>query len=102
MNAIADLRLQLLRRDAKRKSAVHVAIGAPERDGADWCCRMSNCSSVYTQTIGTTLFNATPTIPACWASSRRCRPYGVFSNVYVATGTRGISSRTLSIAGSTA
>ena len=38
MKPIADLRLQLLRRGAKRKSAVHVSIGAPQPDGNDWCC----------------------------------------------------------------
>lgn len=38
MKAIAELRLQLLRRGAKRKSAVHITIGAPQPDGDDWCC----------------------------------------------------------------
>ncbi len=38
MKSIADLRLQLMRRGAKRKSAVEVTIGAPEPDGNDWCC----------------------------------------------------------------
>lgn len=38
MTPIADLRLQLLRRGAKRKSAVRVTIGAPQPNGNDWCC----------------------------------------------------------------
>jgi hypothetical protein len=38
LKAVADLRLQLLRRSAKRKSAVHVTIGAPEPEANDWCC----------------------------------------------------------------
>jgi hypothetical protein len=38
LTPIADLRLQLLRCGAKRKSAVHVTIGAPQPDGNDWCC----------------------------------------------------------------
>jgi hypothetical protein len=38
LNPIADLRLQLVRRGAKRKSAVHVTIGAPQPDGNDWSC----------------------------------------------------------------
>ena len=38
MKPVADLGLQLLRHGAKRKSAVHVTIGAPEPDGNDWCC----------------------------------------------------------------
>ena len=38
MKPIAELRLQLMRRGAKRKWAVHVTIGAPEPDGNDWCC----------------------------------------------------------------
>jgi hypothetical protein len=38
LTPIADLRLQLLRRGAKRKSAVHVTIGAPHPNGNDWCC----------------------------------------------------------------
>ena len=38
MSPIAELRLQVLRRSAKRKSAVQVKVGAPERDGEDWTC----------------------------------------------------------------
>jgi hypothetical protein len=38
LKPIADLRLQLMRRGAKRRSAVHVTIGAPQPDGDDWCC----------------------------------------------------------------
>ncbi len=38
MNPVADLRLQLMKRGTKRKSAVHVSIGAPQPDGNDWCC----------------------------------------------------------------
>ena len=38
MNQIADLRLQLIRPGAKRRSAVRVTIGAPEPDGQDWSC----------------------------------------------------------------
>jgi len=38
LKPVADLRLQLLRRGAKRKSAVHVSIGTPQLDGNDWCC----------------------------------------------------------------
>jgi hypothetical protein len=38
LKPVADLRLQLLRRGAKRKSAVHVTIGAPEPERNDWCC----------------------------------------------------------------
>ena len=40
MSPIADLRLQLMRRGAKRKSAVQVTICAPEPDGNDWACRI--------------------------------------------------------------
>lgn len=38
MKPIAELRLQLMRRGSKRKSAVHVTIGAPQPDGNDWYC----------------------------------------------------------------
>lgn len=38
MKPVADLRLQLMRRGAKRKSAVHITIGVPQPDGNDWCC----------------------------------------------------------------
>ena len=38
LTSIANLRLQMMRRGAKRKSAVQVTIGAPEPYGNDWCC----------------------------------------------------------------
>jgi len=38
LTPIADLRLQLLRHGAKRKSTVHVTIGPPQPNGNDWSC----------------------------------------------------------------
>jgi hypothetical protein len=38
LKPIADLRIQLMRRGAKRKSTVRITIGPPQPEGKDWSC----------------------------------------------------------------